>query len=253
MQARVFVSDALKGFVEFGLNQLVSIPLFRVQTLQQIHHTSFRECWKLNWRDLYAGGKLSLILSLINHLFACQITSSNFEGQFRLLVNYPLIVILTVIRADYQNHSNISTIRTIYKQGGILGFFVGLIPALMGGFLYRKSTDFFTSYLVRFSSGEYFDEYSAKAFMLKGFVTSLSAIISYPFSTVQRVMIFSFLREGYMTPIQACNKIYTTTGLTGFFHGVSSNILRILLLSSLVTVLDFVHCKYLKHKTVNYL
>lgn len=116
--------------------------------------------------------------------------------------------------------------KTVYKHDGIQGLYKGMGPGIIGIFLYRGL------YFGVYDSGKtLFLRKNANAFekfLFAQFCVLLSEGVSYPTDTVKRKLMLQAGRDEvkYKGALDCAKQIWNAEGISGFWRGYLSNIVR---------------------------
>ncbi|XP_014221333.1 ADP,ATP carrier protein 1-like [Trichogramma pretiosum] len=168
--------------------------------------------------------------------FAGNLASGGAAGATSLLFVYPLDFARTRLGADVgkgdkrEFKGTWDCISKVMKSDGPIGLYRGFNVSVQGIIIYRASyfgcyDTIKATYLADMKNQSFFTN-----FLVAQAVTSFSGITSYPFDTVRRRMMMQSGRPAeermYKNTLDCWFKIAKTEGMTAFFKGAFSNILR---------------------------
>ncbi|CAB0041749.1 unnamed protein product [Trichogramma brassicae] len=168
--------------------------------------------------------------------FAGNLASGGAAGATSLLFVYPLDFARTRLGADVgkgdkrEFKGTWDCISKVMKSDGPIGLYRGFNVSVQGIIIYRASyfgcyDTIKATYLADMKNQSYLTN-----FLVAQAVTSFSGITSYPFDTVRRRMMMQSGRPAeermYKNTLDCWFKIAKTEGMTAFFKGAFSNILR---------------------------
>lgn len=167
--------------------------------------------------------------------FAVNLASGGLAGAGSLLIVYPLDFARTRLAADVGSGKAreftglVDCITKTASRGGTGALYQGFGVSVQGIIVYRGA--YFGLYDT--ASGAIFGENAKNAnvfykWMVAQVVTSVAGIASYPFDTVRRrLMMQSGSKEKmYSGTLDCWRKIAANEGMSAFFKGAGSNILR---------------------------
>ncbi|KAJ8668527.1 hypothetical protein QAD02_010190 [Eretmocerus hayati] len=167
--------------------------------------------------------------------FVGNLASGGAAGATSLLFVYPLDFARTRLGADVGQGDKrefkgiTDCLVKVFKSDGPIGLYRGFNVSVQGIIIYRAS--YFGLYDT--IKGTYMSDIKKSLlanFMVAQVVTSVSGIVSYPFDTVRRRVMMQSGRpveeRMYKNTLDCWVKIAKTEGLSAFFKGAFSNMLR---------------------------
>lgn len=233
--------DTIK--IRLQLLQLHSPSSSGTQAISKIlREEGIRALWKGNVPAEYLyilyGGAQFTSYSALNHQFnefqkshgfsLSQLTHSFIVGcgvgVLSTVVTYPFDLLRTRLAAHESKHflSMSGTIREIYKQNGISGFYVGLQPSLLS--IVASSGFFFWSYALARSATEVLPvEHVWGVEAMCGFVAGTTAkALSFPLDTIRK-------RAQIVQPSSVIQMLFLNWknhGILGFYRGFFFSLLK---------------------------
>lgn len=163
------------------------------------------------------------------------VAAGGFAGAAGTIVAYPLDYARTRLAADvgkapsdrlYQGM--IDCLTKTLKTDGIVGLYRGMLISIPGFMIYRAS--YFGLYdSIKESLKEHNIQLSfLPKFIIAQMITAFSGTMYYPFDTVRRRMMMQSGRTDvlYAGTIDCAKKIYMEEGLSSFFKGGLTNVMR---------------------------
>jgi len=174
--------------------------------------------------------------------FARNLLVGGLAGTVSLLFVYPLDVTRTLMAYDFSGkkyYGIIDCLSKVIHEGGFLALYTGMPLSCLGIFLYRflyfGLYDILKPFLGR-------DPSAAMSFAFGWFVTAFAGLTIYPVDTIRRVQMVHGLNS-----LEAAERIWQSSGFTGFLAGAGYNSFRALVGAMVLCVYDYA----ISHSTRN--
>lgn len=169
------------------------------------------------------------------HFFLGNVASGGAAGAASLCFVYPLDFIRTRLSVDMGKDEAQRQFKgfrdcaaQILKSDGLLGFYRGFVPSIMGIIVYRAA------YFGMYDTGRaiLFPEKSAKNFFKSWAfalcTSTMASTIGYPLDTIRRRLMMQSGKNTieYKGIVDCSRHILRNEGLHGFFKGVFANVIR---------------------------
>jgi len=168
-------------------------------------------------------------------IFVRNLLVGGLSGTASLFFVYPLDLTRTLMAYDYSGKKYsgiIDCLSKVIHEGGFLALWTGLPISSLGIFLYRflyfGLYDILKPLLGRNPS-------FMVSFTLGWCVTALAGLASYPVDTIRRVQMVHGLNS-----LEAVDRIWQSTGFTGFLAGAGYNLFRACVGAMVLCLYDYV-------------
>lgn len=164
--------------------------------------------------------------------FAVNMASGGLAGAGSLLIVYPLDFARTRLAADVGTNKNreftglVDCLTKVSRKAGPMALYQGFGVSVQGIVVYRGA--YFGLYDTGKGALLNKDSSMIFKFIVAQVATNAAGVLSYPFDTVRRRLMMSSGagKKLYSGTIDAFIKIYAQEGLSAFFKGAFSNVLR---------------------------
>ena len=175
---------------------------------------------------------------------------SRSAGVLTAICTNPIWVIKTRMLSTSSTHegaysSIFDGIRQIYRSEGIVGFYRGLVPSLLGvshGALQFMTYEQMKKYQCARRASQQGDLTNFDYLVFSGFSKLFAGSVTYPYQVVRSRLQTYDAKKTYKSARDVASQLWRREGLLGFYKGLGPNLLRVVP-SSCVTFLVYENVK----------